>query len=335
MGRKAKNNATWFRLDWDTHNHRKIKVIRAKYGIEGYAVYILLLQLLTHADSTEYADDSTEIMLLAADWGTTPEVVRGVLDIAYELRLFELTDDGYFFAERLKENVAELNNKRDRDRMRYENQKVFPPAEIPFSPISANGNAISEGGNPTDKIRLDKIRLEERREEKRGKDFSPSRISGQNGEQDEVEKILSNGPYPVFTDKPANDGSWHEQEFLVLVIAAWRSIQIAGRAAAHEEKRLKDLWLEYNTEKMLWGIGVLGDRKQDARTIINLSRYLTGEYSTAPPKSAITQREENLVRPKPKPYVELKQTPAEREAARLAMQQAVKEVKGQLTQTSE
>lgn len=118
MPKKYRNNATFFILDWDTHNHRKVKMIRSKFGLQGYAVYVLLLQMLTHADGVEMTDSPEEIECLAADFGCPEDIVRGVLDVCYKNGLL-VKEGSLFYAERLKTKLEGINKKRKDERERH------------------------------------------------------------------------------------------------------------------------------------------------------------------------------------------------------------------------
>ena len=50
MARPKKNNADYFSHDADMRNHRKMKAIRAKFGLEGYAIWNMVLEVLSNAE---------------------------------------------------------------------------------------------------------------------------------------------------------------------------------------------------------------------------------------------------------------------------------------------
>ena len=63
MARPIKNNMDYFPHDNKMRNDRKIKALRAKYGLEGYAVYNMLLETLCEAELLIIRWNETEIEL--------------------------------------------------------------------------------------------------------------------------------------------------------------------------------------------------------------------------------------------------------------------------------
>ena len=60
MARPIKNNADYFTHDSQMRNHRKIKALRYKFGLIGYAVYNMLLEVLTNAENFKFEWDELE-----------------------------------------------------------------------------------------------------------------------------------------------------------------------------------------------------------------------------------------------------------------------------------
>ena len=65
MARPRKNNAEYFSHDANMRSDRKIIALRAKYGLEGYAVRCMILETLAGADNFQITFDEMEIELLA------------------------------------------------------------------------------------------------------------------------------------------------------------------------------------------------------------------------------------------------------------------------------
>ena len=64
MARPRKNNAEYFSHDADMRNHRKVKAIRSKYGMQGYGVWCMTLETLTDCDNFEMTLDQIELEVL-------------------------------------------------------------------------------------------------------------------------------------------------------------------------------------------------------------------------------------------------------------------------------
>ena len=66
MARPQKNYCDYFPHDRDMWNHRKIKSLRAKYGITGYAFWSFILEYLTGIDGNvfEYSEMECAIIVV-------------------------------------------------------------------------------------------------------------------------------------------------------------------------------------------------------------------------------------------------------------------------------
>ena len=64
MARPIKNYCDYFPHDRDMRNHRKVKAIRTKFGVIGYAIWSMTLEYLTGIDGNvlEYSDVEFELM---------------------------------------------------------------------------------------------------------------------------------------------------------------------------------------------------------------------------------------------------------------------------------
>ncbi len=68
-------------------NHRKVKAIRTKFGIEGYALWSMLLEYLTGSDGHVFEYSDAEFELIGGDFGVSVETIRGVVDYCIKLEL--------------------------------------------------------------------------------------------------------------------------------------------------------------------------------------------------------------------------------------------------------
>ena len=66
-GRPNKNNLEYFTHDANMRNDRKIKAVRAKYGITGYAVYNMLLETLCESNLLIINLSDEELELVSGD----------------------------------------------------------------------------------------------------------------------------------------------------------------------------------------------------------------------------------------------------------------------------
>ena len=111
MARPIKNYCDYFPHDRDMRNHRKIKAIRTKFGIEGYAIWSMLLEYLTGIDGNVFEYSEPEFELIGGDFGVSVETIRLVIDYCLKLELLFLKD-GFVNSESLDERLKPVYIKR-------------------------------------------------------------------------------------------------------------------------------------------------------------------------------------------------------------------------------
>lgn len=121
MARPSKNNADFFGHDHDMRNHRKIKAIRTKFGITGYAIWCMFLEVLTESEENRFNDNDLEIELLAGDFGVSVTEIRELLDFCIRLELL-YSESNRIYSKTLDEKLKSVYEKRDLARKNYENK---------------------------------------------------------------------------------------------------------------------------------------------------------------------------------------------------------------------
>lgn len=92
-------------------NHKKVKAIRSKFGVTGYAVWSMILEYLTGNDGNvlEYSD--MEFELMSGDFGVSATEIRGVVDYCISLEML-FNVKGFIRSESLDERLAPVYQKR-------------------------------------------------------------------------------------------------------------------------------------------------------------------------------------------------------------------------------
>ncbi len=111
---EKKMSASWFYHDNDMRNDIKIKALRRKFGLEGYAVYNCLLEMLSAEDWFQLKFDEVNVELYAADLDIEGERFLEIVTYCVKLQLFSL-NSGTLISEALKrrfESLVELKEKR-------------------------------------------------------------------------------------------------------------------------------------------------------------------------------------------------------------------------------
>ena len=111
MARPIKNFCDYFPHDRDMRNHKKIKAIRTKFGITGYAIWVMILETLTGSDGNVFEYSDIEFELLSGDYGVSGAEIRQVTDYCILLEMLFLKD-GFVSSESLNERLAPVYEKR-------------------------------------------------------------------------------------------------------------------------------------------------------------------------------------------------------------------------------
>ncbi len=111
MARPIKNYCDYFTHDRDMRNHRKVKAIRSKFGVVGYAIWNMFLEYLTGADGNVFEFSDIELELLSGDFGVSVTEIRDVLNYCIKLELLFM-DDGFVYSETLDERLKPVYEKR-------------------------------------------------------------------------------------------------------------------------------------------------------------------------------------------------------------------------------
>ncbi len=111
MARPIKNNCDYFSHDNDMRNHKKVKAVRSKFGITGYAVWSMLLEYLTGNDGNVFEYSDLEFELMSGDFGIPATEIRAVVDYCISLELL-FNVGGFVNSESLDERLLPVYEKR-------------------------------------------------------------------------------------------------------------------------------------------------------------------------------------------------------------------------------
>lgn len=105
-----KKDAYYFPHFSNARNDRKIRRMVKLQGLESYAVYFMILEVLREQEGFRYPTE--DIDLLADEFNTSEERVKSIIDA---FGLFK-TDGEYFFSPRLNEYMTPYLEKKERAR---------------------------------------------------------------------------------------------------------------------------------------------------------------------------------------------------------------------------
>ncbi len=101
----------YFSHHGDARNDLRIKGVRRQFGLEGYAMYFMLLEILT-GEENQCIDLDEMGELLAMDFDVDMDRFTAFIDYCVKIRLFSL-DGTILYSESLRERFAEMSEKAD------------------------------------------------------------------------------------------------------------------------------------------------------------------------------------------------------------------------------
>lgn len=158
-----KKDAFYFPHFSNARNDRKIRRMIKKQGLESYAVYFMILEVLREQDEFKYP--MHDIDLLADEFNTTDDMVKNVIE---DFGLFKL-ENGHFFSPRLNEYMTPYLEKKERARnasLKRWNKKGNANGD---ANAYANGNQMESSGNADlnpSKVKKSKVKKSKENESK-------------------------------------------------------------------------------------------------------------------------------------------------------------------------
>jgi len=92
-------------------NHKKVKAIRSKFGVAGYAVWVMTIEYLTGNDGNVFEYSDLEFELMSGDFGVPAADIKSVIDYCISLEML-FNDNGFVKSESLDERLAPVYAKR-------------------------------------------------------------------------------------------------------------------------------------------------------------------------------------------------------------------------------
>jgi hypothetical protein len=117
MARPIKNNADYFPHNCDLRNDRRCRALRSKFNLEGYAIFIMLLEILTNANHFQVEKKAMEIELIAGDIDVETQKLQSIINYLVQLGLL-IEENDCFTSPILADLKIILQDVRSRDRKR-------------------------------------------------------------------------------------------------------------------------------------------------------------------------------------------------------------------------
>jgi len=157
MARPIKNYCDYFPHDRDMRNHRKVKAIRTKFGVTGYAIWSMILEYLTGIDGNVFEYSDVEFELMAGDFGVSATEIRDVVDYCIKMEMLFL-NNGFINSESLDERLKPVYEKRGKSK---DNSKKQQRLNGKFVNSNAVSNGVSVAEMPQSKVNKSKVNKKE------------------------------------------------------------------------------------------------------------------------------------------------------------------------------
>jgi len=139
MARPRKNNADWFSHDTNLRDNLKVKALRAKYGLEGYAIFSMFLEVLADADNFILEEQEENLVeLLAGDFQIEAEKLDEIMQYCFKIWLLQRENWKIFNAHLIERMEALLNKRKNmREVYHWRHDAPSPPVKTPPEKPSA------------------------------------------------------------------------------------------------------------------------------------------------------------------------------------------------------
>lgn len=116
MGRPIVNNLSYFKHEITMRNDPKMKVVRAKYGDEGYAVYCMLLEYISEKEMLQAPFDDDELEIMAVDFDKNIDRLKELIEFFTKKRIELIQiNEGFIRCRQLDKRAKSVFDDRRRD----------------------------------------------------------------------------------------------------------------------------------------------------------------------------------------------------------------------------
>lgn len=176
MARKFKKGIDYFSHDTNMRNDLKIKLLKAKFGLIGYAVFNLILEDI-YSLGYYIKIDEDYLLLFASENGIEMELLNEIISFCTLKNLFDnklYENEKILTSRRIQQNYLEATERR-----KSENKLMYDLCNI--NSLNDNINSINDNINSLNdnistqrkekKTKVNKIKLKERKEKKTYSEF--------------------------------------------------------------------------------------------------------------------------------------------------------------------
>jgi len=140
----------WFKHDTDARNDVRIKLLKKKFGAEGYAVYFQLLEIIGEYVENDnikewgMVDKFHSIETLSEECGVKPENMRKILVYCNELGIFEKKDNR-LYCEKITKRLDDYAGRVQRKSKNEQTTDIVRTKSEERKPMDTKGKPSSIG----------------------------------------------------------------------------------------------------------------------------------------------------------------------------------------------
>jgi hypothetical protein len=148
MARPRKHNLDYFSHDNGMRNDPKIKAVRTRFGLKGYAIYNMLLETLSEANLLRLELNGTQLEIISGDFGISSEELIEMFDYFEKIKLIR-RQNGYLFSPQLDRRAEPVFEKRTQllEDLRLENK------------VNSTETPVSDAETPQSKVKESKVSI--------------------------------------------------------------------------------------------------------------------------------------------------------------------------------
>lgn len=167
-----KNNCDYFPHYVTMRNHRKVKVLRNKFGaVLGYAYWSMMLEWITELNGNSFKYNDFEVEMFASELGEPKETVKEMIDYSIKIGLLDLNGDT-IFSNSLDDFLAPVYNKREKNKEAAKKRRrgkggLFSSDLVEYADTVPRDLVVSPDFEP--QSRVEYSRVENSKEENTGK----------------------------------------------------------------------------------------------------------------------------------------------------------------------
>ena len=157
MARPRKTNADYFSHDTDMRNDLRVKAVRRKFGLTGYAVWNMLLEVMTDCDNLKLEYNDEQLELISADFDVDVSDLKMIIEYFIQLKLI-VCDDGVIYSETLLKRLESLFQKREKQLSTSKTQNLG------VSATETQKNEVFDSENRHSKVKESKVKESKEKE---------------------------------------------------------------------------------------------------------------------------------------------------------------------------